>query len=170
MSKPNKKMLARILAAGLATASSVAMAVPTTAQGNLTVGAVLQSACEVQAGAISFGNIVTLASTPDQTADSGSTFQVACSSDLSPTIASTTLRKMSDGAGTPHLLPFNLSLTAAAASDNFPSATPVALPTAKDGTMKALTIYAKVLNSNFTGTNALPAGTYTATLVMDVTY
>lgn len=170
MSKIQKKMLVRVLLAALASASGVAMATPTTTSGNLTVGAVLQSGCEVQSGAISFGSIVTLASTPDATADSGTTFKVACSSDLSPTIASTTTRKMSDGAATPHLLPFNLSLTASAAADDFPSATPGALTTTKDGTLQTLTIYGKVLNTDFTGANALPAGTYTTTLVMDVAY
>jgi hypothetical protein len=169
MFKFNSKVLAAALvAAGMVSVTGVATA--TTAQGNLVVSATLASGCEVQAGAINFGSITTLASTGDKTADSGTTFKVACSSDVSPTIASTTTRSMTDGAGTPHLLPFNLSLTEGAASNDLATTTPDALSITKNGTKQTVTLYAKVLASNFSGANALPAGIYSNTMVVDVAY
>jgi hypothetical protein len=150
--------------------SATGVAVAGTTSGNLVVSATLTSGCEVQAGSIAFGSIVTLASVGDKTADSGTTFKVACSSDVTPTIASTTVRSMSDGAGTPHLLPFNLSLTPGAAADDLATTTPVALTITQDGTMQTVPLYGKVLAANFTGANALPAGSYTNTMIVDVAY
>jgi hypothetical protein len=152
----------------MVSATGVAMAA--TAHGNLVVSATLASGCEVQAGTISFGSIVTLASSGNQIADSGTTFKVACSSDVSPTIASTTTRSMTDGAPTPSLLPFNLSMTAGAASNDLASTTPAALSITQNGALQTVTLYAKVLASNFTGVNALPAGVYSNTMVVDVAY
>lgn len=145
-------------------ASSAAAAV---ASNDLVVSATLTSGCEVDAGAIDFGSFSNLASTGDKLADSGVTFLVACSSDVTPTISSTTVRNMANGA---NLLPFNLSLTAGAAADDLPTVTPGALTITQDGTLQVVTLYAKVLASNFSGANALPEGAYTRTLTVDVTY
>jgi hypothetical protein len=166
MFKFNSKALAVALAAaGMVSATGVAMAA--NAPGNVVVSATLTSGCEVVDGAIGFGSLVALASTGDKTADSGVTFKVACSSDVTPTIASTTTRSMTDGAGTPHLLPFNLSLTPGAAADDLASTTPAALTITQDGTLQTVTLYAKILASNFA---ALPAGIYSNTMVVDVAY
>jgi hypothetical protein len=169
MFKFNSKALAVALAAaGMVSATGVATAASTS--GNLTVSATLASGCEVQAGVIGFGSIVALASSGDKTADSGNTFKVACSNDVTPTIASTTTRSMTDGAGTPHFLPFNLSMTAGAAADDMASTTPAALTITQDGTLQTVTLYAKVLASNFSGANALPSGIYSNIMVVDVAY
>jgi spore coat protein U-like protein len=77
----------------LAATSNAALAVPT---------------CTIATGAtLSFGGVVALASTPDQTTNSGTTFWVECSADvtIAPTLySSTTSRVMLNGAsasGTP---------------------------------------------------------------------
>ncbi|MDB5907542.1 MAG: hypothetical protein JWP34_1656 [Massilia sp.] len=168
MFKLNLKLAAALVAAGMVSAAGLASAA--TATGNLVVSATLASGCEVQAGAISFGNITTLASTGDKVADSGTSFKVACSSDVVPTIASTTPRSMKDGAATPHLLPFNLSLTPGAAADDLPTSSPGTLAITQDGTLQTVTLHAKVLASNFSGANALPAGSYSNTMLVDVSY
>ena len=153
-------------------ASVAGLAAAGTVSGNVNVSATLNSACEVSAsgGAISFGGITNLLSAGDKTANSGSTFQVACSSDMSPTIYSTTARVMDDGAT--GVLPFNLSLTSGAASNDLPTAQVdgVALSITKDGTLKTVTLYAKVLASNFTGANAQPGGAYSKVVTVSVDY
>jgi hypothetical protein len=165
----SKILVGALVAAGMASMAGMAMAA--TASGNLVVSATLTSGCEVQAGAIAFGSFTNLASAGDKNADSGATFKVACSSDVVPTIGSDTAHSMSDGGGTPKLLPFNLSLTAGAAADDLPaSSVPVALSITKDGTLQTVTLYAKVLATNFTGVNALPANTYSRTVIVDVGY
>lgn len=167
MSKLNSKVMVRVVAtAVMATASAVAGA--GTAAGNLNVGATLTAGCEVQAGAIAFGSIVALASSGDKTADSGTTFKVACSAGVTPTIASSTPRTMSDGAT--GSLPFQLSMTPGAGTDDFPTSTPGALTLTKDGTLQTVMVYAKVLSTSYTGANALSAGNYAQTLVVDVAY
>lgn len=166
MSKVHSKLLARVLvAAGMASVTGIAMAGTSSSQ--VLVSATLVSGCEVSPNAaIAFGNVSTLLSAGDQIADSGTTFQVACSTDAVPTIASATARKMTKGANN---LPFNLSLTSGAASDDLPT-TPTALTLTKDGTLQTVTLYAKVLKSNFTGGNALPGGAYTGTMTVDIAY
>lgn len=127
----------------------------------LTVDATLTSACEVSsAAAISFGTFSTLAAA-DQTADSGSTFSVACSTDMVPTIFATGARTISNGADT---LAFNLSLTSGAAADDLPSTleNAVGLSVLQDGTAKTVTLYALLAKANFA---SLPAGTYTGSAV-----
>jgi hypothetical protein len=166
MFKFNSKALAL---AGMMSATGVAMAA--TASGNLDMSATLVAGCEVQAGAINFGNIIALASTADKTADSGTTFKVACSSGVTPTISSGTTRSMSDHAGTPHLLPFNLSMSSGAAADDLPtSGTSQALTFTQDGTLQTVTIYGRVVAANYSGANVLPLASYTNTMLMDVAY
>lgn len=171
MFKFNSKALAVALAAaGMVSVTGGALAATTA--GNLDVTATLTAGCEVSTGgAISFGNIVALASTADKTADSGTTFKVACSSGVSPTISSATARSMSNGAATPKLLPFNLSMTAGASADDLPtSGATQALSITQDGTLQSVTIYGRVVAANYSGANVLPLGSYTNTMVMDVAY
>jgi hypothetical protein len=167
MLKFNSKSLVRALvAAGLVSVAGMAMAAGT-ANSTVTVDATLVSACEVSTtAAIHFGNITTLLSGGDKVANSGSTFQVACSSDVLPLISTTAVRKMLFGAVE---LPFNLSLTAGAAADDFPP-TATGLVMTKDGTLQTVPLYAKVLAANFTGVNAKIAGAYTVNLTVAVAY
>ena len=144
--------------AAAALASLVLCGTATAAQSDsvLTVDATLTSACAVSAGAtITFGSFSTLAAV-DQTADSGSTFTVACSVDMSPMIFATGTRTIINGANT---LPFNLSLTSGAASDDLPAtlALSEALTVVQDGTAKVVPLYARVAKADF---GSLPAGAY----------
>jgi spore coat protein U-like protein len=168
------KFNSKALAAGLAAAgmvSAIGVAVAATTPGDLTMSAALVAGCEVSTGgAIDFGNITALASTADTTADSGITFQVACSSGVSPTISSATTRSMKEDAGA-HLLPFNLSMTPGAAANDLPtSGTTRALSFTQDGTLQTVTIYGRVVAANYSGTNVLPLGSYRNTMVMNVAY
>ena len=138
-----------------------------TVNSTVTVDATLVSACSVSpTAAIHFGNITSLLAAGDKTGDSGSTFQVACSSDVSPLISNADTHTMLFGAIP---LPFNLSLVAGAAANDFPP-TATGLVMTKDGTLQTVTLDGKVLASNFTGTNAKAAGAYTVNLVVAVDY
>jgi spore coat protein U-like protein len=169
MFKFNSTALAVALAAaGMVSATGVAVAA--TASNNVGVSATLTSGCEVAAGGtIAFADFVTLASAGNQTASSGNTFTVACSSDVTPKISSASSRTMAVAGKS---LPFNLSLTSGAAADDLPvdTATAALLTLTKDGTMKVVPLYATVLAANFTGVKALPAGTYITTVAVDVSY
>jgi spore coat protein U-like protein len=169
MSNFNSKLLAVALTAA-AMVSATGGAIAATTSGTVDVSATLAAGCEVSAGGtISFGSIVALASTGNQAANSGSTFKVACSKDVAPTIATSTTRSMADtGTGT-HLLPFKLSLTNTG-TDDLGSATPTALTITQDGTPQTVTLYATILASDFSGANALPLGAYTKTMTIDVAY
>lgn len=166
MLKFNSKALVRVLmVAGLVSGTGVAVA--GTANSTVTVDATLVSACEVStAAAIHFPEITSLSSAGDVTANSGTSFQVACSSDVSPLISTTATRTMLFGAIP---LPFNLSLTAGAAADDFP-ATATGLVMTQDGTLKTVTLYGRVPAANFTGANAKAAGAYTVPLTVAVSY
>jgi spore coat protein U-like protein len=165
----SKVFVGALVAAGLASMSGMAMATGATS-GTMVVSATLTDACEVATGAaIAFGSFAGLASSGDKVADSGATFQIACSKGAVPTIKSTTGNTMSDGGGTPRLLPFNLSLTSGASADNMPT-TAAAITITQDGTMQTVPLYARVLVANFTGANALAAGTFTKTVTVDVGY
>lgn len=144
--------------AALALASLVVCGTAVAAQSDsvLTVDATLTSACAVSAGAtISFSSFSTLA-TEDQTADSGSTFTVACSVDMAPAIFVTGTRTIINGANT---MPFNLSLSSGAASDDLPAtlALAEALTIVQDGTAKVVPLYARLAKADF---GSLPAGVY----------
>ncbi|MET0856606.1 MAG: spore coat protein U domain-containing protein [Telluria sp.] len=162
MSQPKAKLLTRLIAvAVISSASAAASAADTT--GTLTVNAILTSACEVSAGLIDFGSVVALASSADKAVVS-SGFTVACTTGLAPTIASTTTRTMTDGGSAS--LPFNLSLTAGAAANNFPTtATPLGVTS--DGTAKTIPVHAMISKAVF---GLLPAGTYTTSVTVDVSY
>lgn len=148
----------KVSTAAAALASLVVCGTAVAAQGDsvLTVDATLTSACAVSAGAtISFGSFSTLAAV-DQTADSGSTFTVACSTDMEPAIFATGTRTIINGANS---LPFNLSLTSGAAADDLPATLALAtvLTVVQDGTEQIVPLYARLAKANF---GALPAGAY----------
>lgn len=150
--KQNGSLVAVALASLVMSGAAVA------AQGDslLTVNATLTSACAVSPTAtISFGSFSTLAAT-DVTANSGSTFTVACSADMEPLIFATGTRSIISGANT---IPFSLSLTAGAASNNFPvdGANATTFGLTQDGTARAVTLYARLAKADF---GSMPAGVY----------
>jgi hypothetical protein len=157
------------MALGLGCTLTAMQASAATGTGNVTVQTTLTSACEVSAAAatIDFGSVVTLASSGNKTADSGSTFQVACSSDLSPKIYSTTARAMTDGGV--NSLPFDLCLAACTGSNSLPSAqgSAEALSMVQDGTLQPVKLYGSLLASDFKG---LPAGSYSKIVTINVDY
>src|SRR6185295_20408198 len=113
-----------------------------------------------------FGSFNALASTGDQAANSGSTFRVACSNSASPTIYATGTRAMVNGSNS---LPFNLSLTSGAASDDLPSTSgsATALTVTQDGDLHDVVLYAKTAASDF---KSLPSGHYTTNVTVSVAY
>jgi hypothetical protein len=150
------KQIFSLAAVSLASLVMCGTAVAATSDSNLTVNATLTSACEVSAGAtISFGSFSTLAAA-DRTADSGSTFTVACSVDMAPKIFATGTRTVINGVNT---MPFNLSLTSSAEADDLPATLALAVPLAvvQDGTAKVVPLYARLTKANF---SSLPAGGY----------
>jgi spore coat protein U-like protein len=160
------KKQASLLAAALASISFGALAA-SPANSTLTTDVTLTTACETNgASAIHFADTVALLSSGDNTANSGSTFQVACSNSATPTIYATGTRAMVNGSNS---LAFNLSLTSGAASDDLPSTSgsAAALSITQDGTMKVVALYAKTLATNFA---ALPSGAYTGDVTVSVAY
>jgi spore coat protein U-like protein len=150
------KQILSLAAVSLASLVMCGAAVAAQSNSVVTVNATLTSACEVSAGAaISFGSFSTLAAV-DQTADSGATFTVACSSDMTPMIFATGTRTIINGANT---LAFNLSLTSGAAADDLPATLALAAPLTlvEDGTAKVIPLYARLAKANF---GSLPAGAY----------
>jgi hypothetical protein len=150
-----KQKVSRVTAA-LASLVVCGTAVAAQSDSVLTVDATLTSACAVSAGAtISFGSFSTLAAA-DQTADSGSTFTVACSVDMAPKIFVTGTRTIINGANS---LPFNISLVSGAEADDLPATLALAadLTVVQDGTAKVVPLYARLAKANF---GALPAGAY----------
>lgn len=161
----NRKIATLSLALVAILGSGLAVAAEDTS--TLTVSATLTTACEVSAAsAISFVDFAALASTGNQTANSGSTFQVACSADATPTIYASGTRSMTNGVDN---LAFNLSLTAGAAANDLPSTlgTAAALTVTQDGSLHDVALYAKTDAANF---KALSSGNYTTDVTVAVVY
>jgi spore coat protein U-like protein len=153
------------IAIGSTLAASDAMAVQIT--NTLNVSAALNTSCEVSANsAIDFGSFAVLASSGDKTANSGTTFQVACSADATPAIYSGGTRSMSNGTD---LLPFNLSLTSGAGSNDLPttSGAASAFTLNQDGNMHSVVLYAKTLASNY---RVLSSGSYSTNVTVAIVY
>ena len=166
-----KKQKIGLLAAAVASiALSGVTGAVTQTTGNLTVSAVLTSACSVSAApAISFASFSTLAGV-DQTANTGTSLQVACSAGLTPVMFASGTRTMVDGLGL-NPIAFNLSLTAGAAADDLAIAIGPAASfgLTQDGAAHAVVLYARVPLANFA---SKAAGAYTTAtpLVVTVSY
>jgi spore coat protein U-like protein len=163
-----KKQLG-LVAAVLAAISVSGAAIAATADSTVTVSATLTTACEVSPTAsISFGSFAALQSTGDKTANSGSSFKVACSASATPAIYAVGTRSMANGVDT---LPFNLSLTSGAASNDLSSdsGAPSSMPGSfvQDGSLHDVVLYAKTYASDF---KALPSGAYTTNVTVSVAY
>lgn len=156
---------ATVLAAGAVFVSGAQAA---TVSGGMDVQTTLTSACEVSAsGLIDFGSIVALASTGNQNAANTTGFNVACSSDLSPKIYSTSTRAMVNGSNS---LPFELCLGASCTGSNSLATTQGAADTlsiTQNGSLQAVPLSAKILAADF---KALPALTYLSTVTINVDY
>ena len=155
--------------AAVAVASIVVSSLASAAQsdGTLAVDATLVSACTVSANStISFGSFSSQ-TTGDVLANSGATFQVACSADLEPLIFASGTRTVVNGG---NILPFNLSLTAGAADDDLPATLGAAeaLAITQDGSAQSVVLYARALTADYVG---LPAGVYNAgAITVSVSY
>jgi spore coat protein U-like protein len=159
-----------LLSAAVAAIALSGVADAATQTGNMTVSAVLTSACSVSADpAISFASFTTLAGV-DQTANSGTSLQVACSAGLTPVMYVTGSRTMVDTGGI-NPIAFNLSLTAGAAADDLAIAIGPATSfgLTQDGAAHAVVLYARAPLANFA---SKVAGTYAtaAPLVVTVSY
>lgn len=135
-----------------AVASTCSIAVPT---------------CTSASGAtLAFGTIVALASTGDITANTGSSFWVNCTSDVTaaPTLHSNTERTLTSGGNS---LPFALSAVAPGSVD-LPSSSPgTVLTITRNGANQTVTLYGKVRAADF---KALPSGTYSRSITLTIEY
>lgn len=145
-------LLRAALAGALGCASLEALAIPT---------------CSVASGAtLSFGTVVPLASTGDVSANSGSTFWVNCTAEVSaaPLLYSASTRTLVSGANS---LPFALS-AASSGGTPLPASSPgTPLGIARNGTNQTVTLYGRIVPSNF---KSLPAGSYSTSLSLTVEY
>ena len=165
-----KKQKIGLLAAAVGSLALCGVAGAGTQTGNLTVSAVLASACSVStAPAINFASFSTLAGT-DQMADSGTSLQVACSAGLTPVLFASGTRTMVDSGGL-NPIAFNLSLTAGAIANDLAIAIGPATSfgLTQDGALHAVVVYARVPLANYA---AKAAGIYStaAPLVVTVSY
>ena len=160
----NKKL--SLLSVALAAVLACGTAAAGTASGTLTVDATLTAACEVSpTSQIHFGSFDALLSTGDIDANSGSTFQVACTTGLAPKIHASAARSMSNGVDS---LPFNLSLTSGGTDDlASTSVSAQAIAITQDGAMHDVVLYGRVLASDFA---PLSAGAYTGDVTVSVEY
>lgn len=136
----------------------------------LTANLTLTSACEVSpTSTIAFGSKVALASSTAAIANTASTFQVACSaSATAPTIYAAATRQMQI-ANAGDAIPFNLSLTANAPTDDLPSTSGTAVSVGtltQDGAFHDVVIYGKAANS----WAAFVSGAYTETVLVTIVY
>ncbi|MCM2337383.1 MAG: spore coat U domain-containing protein [Lysobacter sp.] len=164
MTKSTQTTLVRILvAAGLILGAGAAQAAIAT--GDMTASATLTNSCTVSASTLTFASTAALASSADVTADTGASLQVACTSGTTPKLYSATERTLVNGLES---FAFNLSLTSGAAADNLPTTAPVGSNiAAPDGSAQTVTVYGKILASNF---GSKPAGTYTRAVTLSVDY
>ncbi len=118
-------------------------------------------------GTLSFGAVVALASSPDVTTNSGSSFWVNCTVDVpgTPAIYSNSTRVMVSGGNS---LPFSLSAESPGGLE-LPTASPgsVLLDINKNGSNETVTLYGKVYVADF---KSLPSGVYTAVIAVTVEY
>lgn len=123
--------------------------------------------CTVATGAtLSFGAVVALASTGNVTSNSGSSFWVNCTSDVTaePSLYSATPRMLTSGGNS---LAFALSVVAPGGAE-LPSASPGApLGLTRNGTNQTVTLHGRIDSSNF---RSLPAGAYARSIALTLEY
>ena len=133
----------------------------------VSVEALAVPTCTVASGAtLSFGAIVALAGTGDVTSNSGTSFWINCTADVTttPALYSASARTMASGANT---LPFALSAASAGGAD-LPTTSPGSLlGIAKNGTNQTVPLYGRITASNL---KSLPSGVYATSIVLTVVY
>jgi spore coat protein U-like protein len=117
-------------------------------------------------GTLSFGPVVALASSPNVTTNSGSSFWVNCTADVlsTPTIYSSSTRVMVSGGNS---LPFSLSAVSPGGLELRTNSPGYALAITKNGTNETVTLYGKVFVADF---KALPSGVYSTVITVTVEY
>jgi spore coat protein U-like protein len=117
-------------------------------------------------GTLSFGTIVPLASSPDVTSNTGSSFWVNCSSDVAtaPAIYSISPRTMSNGISS---LPFHLSAESPSGLSLSSSSPGSPLSISNDGNNQTVTLYGRIRTVDYQG---LSSGLYTAVVWLTVEY
>jgi spore coat protein U-like protein len=123
--------------------------------------------CSVATSAqLNFGTVVALASTGDRTTNSASSFWINCNSEVTaaPQLYSAGTRVMQSGA---RQLPFRLSVVSAGGSDLPATGPGTSLGFARDGTNQTVTIYGKILASDF---KSLAAGLYSTSVTLTIEY
>jgi hypothetical protein len=132
-----------------------------------STNAIAQSCTVASGGMLVFQGVILLASTGNRTTDSGQSFKVKCDSGVAGTLRlhSGTPRVMRNGSNN---LPFNLSLTSGAPSNDLPTAPPGAqINITRDGLDHPVILYAKIYTEDF---RTLPGGLYSASITLTVEY
>jgi hypothetical protein len=132
-----------------------------------STNAVAQSCTVAAGGILVFQGVIALASTGNQTTDSGQSFKVKCDSGVAGTLRlySATQRVMRNSS---YSLPFNLSLTSGAPSDDLPRTSPgTQINITRDGFDHPVTLYAKIFTEDF---KSLPGGLYSSSITLTVEY
>lgn len=164
------------LALGFIGASSLAQAATDTA--NLTVNATVQNACAIGAGTLNFGNVAlavtagagTTGTTANADADSGTTVKIVCTNGASATVNGgnglnyVTGRRMRIGATTTYM---NYQLYTSSARTTVLDSSTGSIAYTGTGTNGSVTIYGRIAAADLA---AAPAGAYTDTVALTVTY
>jgi hypothetical protein len=123
--------------------------------------------CTIATGAyLSFGPVVALASTGNVSTNSGGSFWVNCTSDVTvaPSLYSATPRTMTSGG---HSLAFALSAVAPGGAE-LPTASPGApLGITRNGSNQTVTLHGRIDASHF---RSLPAGAYARSIALTLEY
>lgn len=147
-----KRVPQGLLVAMLASACTHGLAVPT---------------CTVATGAtLSFGAVVALASSADVTTNSGSSFWINCTPDVTaaPSLHSATPRLLISGGNS---LAFALSAVTPKGAE-LPTASPgTPLGFLRDGTNQTVTLHGHMDATNF---SSLPGGAYARSIVLTLEY
>ena len=141
-------------------------AVAGTATSTLTVSSSVVASCTVSSATMAFTSSAGLLSTADQTADTGTTLKVACTTGTAPTIWSSSPRFLVNAADS---FAFNLSQVSGATIDDLPYTAPGDPVSGyiADGSEKVVPLYGKILAVNF---GNKPGKLYSASITVNVDY
>lgn len=116
--------------------------------------------------ALSFGNVVALASTGDVTTNNGSSFWVNCTSDVAntPALYSATPRAMMSGSNS---LPFALSAVTPGGAELATTSPGTSIGVTRNGSNQTVTLHGKMRAADF---KALPSGSYSRSVTLTVEY
>jgi spore coat protein U-like protein len=132
-----------------------------------SVGALAQSCTVAQGAILAFPPVVALANGGDQTTDSGQSFKISCDASVvtSLRLYAASPRVMINNS---RYLPFNLSLTSGALSNDLAASSPgTPLNITRDGQGQTVPLYARIYAHDF---QSLPGGVYATTLTLTLEY